>query len=96
MNRHPVDRLADVRAEIRQLQLVEQELRAEILRTGDMIGDDNEATLTEMETERIDLERMKVELGMITVRPYLRKKLVARLHVKPVTGARKQRSGRTP
>ncbi|MCA1415291.1 hypothetical protein I6F30_29790 [Bradyrhizobium sp. NBAIM20] len=96
MNRHPVDQLADVRAEIKLLREREEQLRAEILRTGDMIGDENEALLTEMATERVDLELMKQELGMITVRPYLRKKMVARLQIKPVTGARKQQSGKTP
>ncbi|MEY9183137.1 hypothetical protein ABIG06_004718 [Bradyrhizobium sp. USDA 326] len=91
MNRHPVDQLADVRAEIKLLREREQQLRAEILRTGDMIGDDNEATLTEMATERVDLELMKQELGMITVRPYLRKQMVARLQLRP---ASKPRTGR--
>ena len=42
-NRHAVDLLADVRAQIKALKAHEEKLRSEVLATGDMNGDEHEA-----------------------------------------------------
>jgi hypothetical protein len=82
-NRHAVDQLADVRAEIKLLKAREEKLRSEVVASGEMVGDDNEAALSEFTVERIDLELMKQELGMIFLRPFLRERVVKRLQIKP-------------
>jgi hypothetical protein len=84
-NRHRVDLLADVRAEIKLLREREAELRSEILASGEMTGDEHEATLSEFTVERLNLELMKRELGMVFLRPFLREKLVTRLQIRPTT-----------
>jgi hypothetical protein len=82
INAHPVDQLADVRAEIKVLREREEKLRAEVLASGEMIGDEHEATLTQTVVERVDLDLMKQELGMIFLRPYLREQTIARVQLK--------------
>lgn len=56
-NRHPVDQLADVRAEIKVLKQREEALRSEVLDNPESrTGDDNEAALCQTTVERVDLE----------------------------------------
>lgn len=81
-NRHTVDQLADVRSEIRVLRAREEKLRDEVLASGDVTGEEHEATLTRTMVERVDIEAMKRELGMIFLRPYLRTQEVVRVQLK--------------
>ena len=84
MNRHPVDQLADVRAQIKQLRAREDELRAEVLANPeDRAGDEHEAMLCETTVERVDLELMKRELGMLFLRPFLRQQVQTSVRLKP-------------
>jgi hypothetical protein len=83
-NRHPVDQLADVRAEIKVLKQREEALREEVLaHPDDLVGDDNEALLCETKVERLDLETMRRELGMLFLRPFLREQTVTSVRFKP-------------
>jgi hypothetical protein len=84
VNRHPVDQLADVRAQIKQLRAREDELRAEVLANPeDRAGDEHEAMLCETTVERVDLELMKRELGMLFLRPFLRQQVQTSVRLKP-------------
>jgi vacuolar-type H+-ATPase subunit E/Vma4 len=71
-NRKPPDELADVREQIRELKGREDELR-EMLIAGeaDLIGDDFVVRITKVVTERIDSGRIKKELGLEFLRPFL-------------------------
>ncbi|MCA1390770.1 hypothetical protein I6F20_17020 [Bradyrhizobium sp. IC3123] len=95
-NRHRIDLLADLRSQLKALKEQEAVVRAEVLANpDDMIGDEHEATLTQTVVERVDLDLMKLELGMIFLRPYLREQTITRVQLKPVSRARKPRTGRT-
>ena len=76
-NRHPVDELADVRAEVRRLKAREDEPR-ELILSGrcDPVGDQHEATVREAEAERIDTAALKRELGFERLRPFMRQSVV--------------------
>lgn len=56
-NRHPIDELADLRAEKKKLEQREEELREKIL-TGDwgLVGDQFEATVSKRTQTRLDPE----------------------------------------
>jgi hypothetical protein len=82
-NRHRIDLLADIRAEIKLLREREAELRAEVLATGDTVGDEFEAVISEMAIERIDLEKLRREMGTRFVEPFLRKQVATRVQIKP-------------
>lgn len=72
-NRHPVDELADVRAEVKRLQLREAELRKLILAEEcELTGDQYEAVIRRQESERIDVDRLRRELGMERLRPFVK------------------------
>jgi hypothetical protein len=63
-NRHPVDELADVRAEIRRLTEREQELRTYVLEhPHDRLGQEHVATLGEQQRKQIDLRALSDEVG---------------------------------
>jgi hypothetical protein len=63
-NRHPVDRLADVRQEIKRLEEEEQELRAYLLEhPHDRRGTDYEALVGMQQRKRIDLRALADEIG---------------------------------
>lgn len=62
-NRHPVDELADVRAEIKRLQEHEAELKSQIIGTRQMLGNEFEAKLTEVVTERVDVPALRKYMG---------------------------------
>jgi hypothetical protein len=84
-NRHPVDQLADIRAEIKVLKQREETLRAEVLVASpdDRVGDEHEAMVCETMVERVDLELMKRELGLLFLRPFLREQVVTTVRLKP-------------
>lgn len=63
-NRHPVDELAEVRAEAKRLKDREDELRKQILDGScGLIGYDHEAKLSETESERVDVKAARAALG---------------------------------
>jgi hypothetical protein len=63
-NRHPVDRLADVRQELKRLEQEEQELRAYLLEhPHDRIGIEHIATIGEQRRSRVDLKALADEIG---------------------------------
>ena len=89
-NRHPVDALADIRSEIKVLRESELLLRAEVLENPDELkGDDHEATICELSVERLDLNRLKTELGMSVLRPFLRQQIQGRVLLKPTPKTRR-------
>jgi hypothetical protein len=71
-NRKPPDELADVRERIKELKAREDELR-ELLIAGeaDPIGDDYAAVISKVVSERIDTTRLRRELGLERLRPFL-------------------------
>jgi hypothetical protein len=61
-NRHPADELADVRAEIKQLQIREAELRIELM-TSDRHGVQWTAIVETKNYERLDTKAVIEHLG---------------------------------
>jgi hypothetical protein len=65
-------------------------LRAEVLENPDELkGDDHEATICELSVERLDLNRLKTELGMSVLRPFLRQQIQGRVLLKPTPKTRR-------
>ena len=63
-NRHPVDRLADVRAEIKGLEAEEERLRAYLLEhPQDRIGEEHIAVIGSQSRKRVDLKALADEVG---------------------------------
>jgi hypothetical protein len=63
-NRHPVDRLAYVRSEIKRLEEEERELRAYVLEhPHDRTGIEHIATIGEQRRSRVDLKSLADEVG---------------------------------
>jgi hypothetical protein len=73
-NRAVADQLADVRAEISRLQVIEQRLRKEIVSSGEPVvrGDENAAVVTSFTSRRLDTEALRAELGEEAVGPFMR------------------------
>ncbi len=63
-NVHPADELAEIRAEIKALQVKEARMREKLLadRT-DLVGDVYEATIEHQKTMRLDQEKLAKALG---------------------------------
>jgi hypothetical protein len=81
-NRHPVDRLADVRHQIRELQEEEAELRAKIISDDDLVGDNWCATLTVTEREKLDTKAVLKKFGTDRLREFLTVSRVSYLRLK--------------
>lgn len=63
-NRHPVDRIAELRREIRALQAEEQELRQALLEDGaDLSGDTHYASVVSVEASRLDRKMLEAKFG---------------------------------
>jgi len=64
-NRHPVDRLADVRSEIKRLEETEEaKLRAYLLEhPQDRIGEEHAAVIGSQNRKRVDLKALADEVG---------------------------------
>lgn len=63
-NVHPADALADIRAEIKSLQVKEAHIRAKLLiENASLIGDAYEATIEHQKTMRLDQEKLAKALG---------------------------------
>jgi len=63
-NRHPVDRLADVRSEIKQLEAEEAQLRAYLLEhPQDRTGQEHVAIVGSQSRKWVDLKALADEIG---------------------------------
>jgi hypothetical protein len=72
-NRHPADRLHDLRDEIRRLQAEVDQLRAELMAAGaDLRGDEWIATVCTRAHRRIDMDAALAALGE-ALWPFLRR-----------------------
>src|SRR5262245_51899002 len=64
VNRHPADRLADVRAAIRELEEEEAALRTWLLENrDDLAGDEHIAVIASQDRRRLDLKGLADEIG---------------------------------
>jgi len=81
-NRHPVDELADVRAQIKVLQEHEARLRAVVLR-GDcaLAGDDYVANIKIKPQSRVDLPALQKHFGA-ALKPFLMTRQITQVWVK--------------
>jgi len=62
-NRHPVDRLFDLREQIKGLQEEADGLRTDIMRTGDYVGVDYMAVPKTTDQRRLDRDALELEFG---------------------------------
>ena len=70
-NRHPADRLADIREQMRQLEAEETKLRDYLLHhPDDLCGHDYEAIVANQNRNRVDLKGLAREVGAETVRRF--------------------------
>lgn len=67
MNRHPVDRLAEVRDRIKTLEQEADALRDRIIREQDFIGADYLATASETTRQTLDKAKLVATFGEIAV-----------------------------
>jgi hypothetical protein len=64
LNRHPADRLADVRSELKRLKAEEVELRAYLLEhPSDRTGQEHVAVIGSQSRKRVDLRALADEVG---------------------------------
>lgn len=76
-NRHPVDELGEVRAEIKRLEARERELREAVLRGEcDKLGEDYRATIKEHVRNSLDSAAVRAEFGAERLRPFFRESVV--------------------
>jgi hypothetical protein len=70
-NRHPADRLADVRQDIKRLEEEEQELRVYLLEhPHDRTGIEHIATIGEQRRSRVDMKGLADEIGYSIVQRF--------------------------
>lgn len=81
-NRHPVNELADIRAEMRRLKAREDEIRETILGGScGLSGDQHDADVHVTTTERVDTTALRKEMGLERLRPFLRKSEVRTIRI---------------
>ena len=85
LNRHPVDELADVRAEVARLKDREDTLRKLII-DGEcgMRGDDFLATVTTARTERLDTKAVREAFEPEVLKPFIRTSEITTVKTKPM------------
>ena len=66
-NRHPVDRLSDVREQIKLLEAEEKSLRQTIIDTGDTVGLEFVAMIKSNEQKRLDRPTLEARFGKAAV-----------------------------
>jgi hypothetical protein len=71
-NRHPVDRLADIREQMKLLESEEKILKEKIIQSGDTIGDDNVAQLKEASRKTLDRTALEAHYGIETIAKFLK------------------------
>lgn len=74
-NHHPADALADIRAEIKQLEIAEAELRDELLKADESArrGIQWKAQVRNITQERLDTKAAIEHFGQEAMRPFMRK-----------------------
>jgi hypothetical protein len=71
-NRHPVDRLADIREQMKALEAEEKILKERIIQTGDTVGDDNIAQLKDSTRKTLDRTALEAHYGIETIAQFLK------------------------
>lgn len=66
-NRHPVDRLAEVRQEIKALKEIEDALRAEIISSKSFAGSEHIAQLNVSNRSVLDRKKLEATFGKVAV-----------------------------
>jgi hypothetical protein len=73
-NRHPADELADVRAEMKRLEVHHERLRCELLADGaDMMGNEWIASINLKHQARIDAKAAVQHFGAEAMQPFMRR-----------------------
>jgi hypothetical protein len=91
-NRHPVDELAEIRAEKRRLSERENALRMRLLMTGaDLVGDEQIAQVLEFERKELDRSALEQRFGKAAVAA-----CVHRVAYKIVSLSKRTRQRRAP
>ncbi len=84
-NRHPVDELADVRAEIKKLEAREAELKVILTSDGcNLDGDEFEATVSHVASERIDTAAIRKHFGDDGIKPFLKRSETVTVRIKTI------------
>jgi hypothetical protein len=71
-NRHPADLLADTRAEIKALQKRENDLRRQLVESGDFTGAEWKAQIVNRTQERLDCGAVIKHFGKTVLQPFLK------------------------
>ena len=83
-NRKPADELADIRERIKALETRENVLRAKMIAGEcDLTGDEYTAVVSKTRSERIDNDKLKKELGLQFLRPFMKTIQIVYVRVKP-------------
>jgi hypothetical protein len=83
-NVHPVDELAGLREEIKQLQAREDQLRAALLLPdADLSGKQYQALIQPSTRETVDKNALIAELGKAAVQPFLKTTLIRSVKLVP-------------
>jgi hypothetical protein len=86
-NRHAVDRLADVRSQLKELEREEVSLRSYLLQhPDDRVGNEHEATVSQQARKHLDLESLKREVGAEIVRRHTSSRTISFVRVKARNG----------
>jgi hypothetical protein len=87
-NRHPADRLHDVREAIQELEAEEGRLRTYLLRhPEDRIGDEHEARIGTRQSKRVDMDTLTAEVGIVTVERHTRHRPVTCVRIVARSGS---------
>jgi hypothetical protein len=71
-NRHPADLLADTRAEIKALQKREDNLRRQLVESGDLTGAEWKAQIVNRTQERLECSAVIKHFGKAALQPFLK------------------------
>lgn len=83
---HPVDRLYQVRQQLRELEAEEATLRAALLQPGaNLMGDEFVASVADWQQVRVDRKALTQELGADVVARFLRTTCAQTVQLKPRT-----------
>jgi hypothetical protein len=99
-NRHPADELADLRAQIRELEAREQELRARLLIPGaDLSGAEWRALVVTQSRDRLDAAALRQQFGAAALKPFMRSikvTMIERMSMKPADSSTIERTFNLP
>lgn len=87
-NRKPADELADIRERIRELKTREDTLRVRLINGAcSLTGDDYKVTVAKVKGEKLDTTKLKKELGLKFLRPFLRETETTFVRLKKLDGS---------